>query len=423
MNQLALPRSALLRSSLFGGLLALLLMISPAAAIIDLTGDGLGAIWKLKYDAGTLPPGADSDGDGRTNLEEAIAGTNPLASGSVIAMSSVTMTTDGVQLVWKAVAGKRYQVQSTGQLSSDKWLDEGAPKAGIDGNLTQLCAKSGTGRFYRAVVRDVDSDADGVTDWEELQVGSNPNNSHSAGFAGGDDLARLTTALRAENSVSVEASDAAASEIGLESGAFTFRRAGNLGQITVKYVVSGTAVAGSDYTAITNTVTLGMGINSATVNIVPHTDSVLESPESVIVTLAADDAYQLGSPRVATVLIKDITAANGAGLRGEFRNEVSSGTTRISDTNPAKFAGAPTVTRLDPTVNFTWPTGTVQGTNSPAAGVNTTYYSARWSGEVLPQYSQVYTFYFDINRGGRLWVNGQLLIDNWPPKALSVREH
>ena len=89
----------------------------------------------------------------------------------------------------------------------------------------------------------------------------------------------------------------------------------------------------------------------------------------------------------------------------------------------AKFAGAPVVSRIDPTVNFSWPTGSTQGTNSPAVGVHTTYYSSQWTGEVLPQYSQVYTFYFNTNLAGRVWVNGQLLINNWPPSSVSSKEY
>jgi len=40
-------------------------------------------------------------------------------------------------------------------------------------------------------------------------------------------------------------------------------------------------------------------------------------------------------------------------------------------------------------------------------------FSVRWTGQVIPRYSETYTFHTISNDGVRLWVNGRLLIDNW----------
>jgi hypothetical protein len=40
-------------------------------------------------------------------------------------------------------------------------------------------------------------------------------------------------------------------------------------------------------------------------------------------------------------------------------------------------------------------------------------FTVRWTGAVQPQFSQTYTFYTKTDDGVRLWVNGQLLIDEW----------
>jgi hypothetical protein len=40
-------------------------------------------------------------------------------------------------------------------------------------------------------------------------------------------------------------------------------------------------------------------------------------------------------------------------------------------------------------------------------------FSVRWTGQVLPQFTETYTFYTRTDDGARLWVNGQLLIDKW----------
>lgn len=80
--------------------------------------------------------------------------------------------------------------------------------------------------------------------------------------------------------------------------------------------------------------------------------------------------------------------------------------------NNMNFSGA-TVTRIDPTVNFTW------GDTSPAPGISPGTFSVRWTGQVQAEFSQRYTFYTQSNDGIRLWVNNQLIIQNWNDHALT----
>ncbi|MBN2486115.1 MAG: RICIN domain-containing protein [Bacteroidales bacterium] len=67
----------------------------------------------------------------------------------------------------------------------------------------------------------------------------------------------------------------------------------------------------------------------------------------------------------------------------------------------------PVGTRVDPTINFNW------GTGSPMSGVNNDVYSVRWRGQIQPRYSDTYTFYITSDNGRRVWVNNQLIIDKW----------
>lgn len=76
------------------------------------------------------------------------------------------------------------------------------------------------------------------------------------------------------------------------------------------------------------------------------------------------------------------------------------------------FTGA-SVTRIDPRVDFTWG-------GSPASGIAGDTFSVRWTGQVQPQFSETYTFYTQSNDGVRLWVNGQLLINNWTVHSTTV---
>jgi cell division septation protein DedD len=65
------------------------------------------------------------------------------------------------------------------------------------------------------------------------------------------------------------------------------------------------------------------------------------------------------------------------------------------------------LSRVDSTVNFDW------GTGSPDPGIGADTFSVRWTGQVIPLYSQTYTFYTQSDDGVRLWVNGTQLVNNW----------
>ena len=76
------------------------------------------------------------------------------------------------------------------------------------------------------------------------------------------------------------------------------------------------------------------------------------------------------------------------------------------------FAGA-SASRIDPKIDFNWSDG------APMSSMGADTFSVRWTGQVRAQYSETYTFYTLSNDGVRLWVNGQLLIDNWTDHALT----
>ena len=85
--------------------------------------------------------------------------------------------------------------------------------------------------------------------------------------------------------------------------------------------------------------------------------------------------------------------SDGEGLKGEYFDN-------SNFTSPVK-------TIIDPTINFSW------GNNAPDASMGANQYSVRWTGQILPEYSEEYTFEVEHADGVRLWVNGRLLIDQW----------
>ena len=106
-------------------------------------------------------------------------------------------------------------------------------------------------------------------------------------------------------SVSVSASDASATEGG-DTGAFTITRTGaTTSALTVNFTVSGTAASGADFVALGTSVSIPAGQSSAVVTVATVQDAAQETTETVLLTLAVDAAYNLGSPTAATVNVLD----------------------------------------------------------------------------------------------------------------------
>jgi subtilase family serine protease len=104
--------------------------------------------------------------------------------------------------------------------------------------------------------------------------------------------------------VTVTATTPNAHEAGLVPGVFTFSR-GTAGPaaLIVQYLIGGTAMAGSDYTALQGSVVIPAGATTATVTVVPVDDTVVENPETVIATVTSGSGYIVGSPGSGTVSI------------------------------------------------------------------------------------------------------------------------
>lgn len=74
--------------------------------------------------------------------------------------------------------------------------------------------------------------------------------------------------------------------------------------------------------------------------------------------------------------------------------------------NNPHLSGAPVLVRNDVSVSFDW------GTGSPGPGVPVDNFSARWSRSVsFP--AGTYRFYVRVDDGVRLWMDGNLVVDQW----------
>jgi len=107
----------------------------------------------------------------------------------------------------------------------------------------------------------------------------------------------------------------------------------------------------------------------------------------------------LNTSNFANVTVSSSVPASLAGLNGQYFNNLD-------------FTGAE-LGEVDPNVNFNF------GSGSPVLGIDSTSYSVRWIGFVVPQYSQTYTFTTTTDDGARLFVNGTQLINQWVDQAVT----
>jgi hypothetical protein len=113
--------------------------------------------------------------------------------------------------------------------------------------------------------------------------------------------------------VTIAATDANASEAGLDTSLFTITRSGDTASaLIVNLTHAGTATSGSDYSSLAASVTLPIGATSATLVVTPIDDSAVEGAETVMLTIAPDAAYTVGAPSSASVSIVDNDSASGA---------------------------------------------------------------------------------------------------------------
>ncbi|MGI2903697.1 Calx-beta domain-containing protein [Tolypothrix sp. VBCCA 56010] len=131
-------------------------------------------------------------------------------------------------------------------------------------------------------------------------------------------------------------------------GQFTLTRTGNTASaLTVNYTVGGTATNSLDYSTLYGTATFAAGAATTVVNVIPTDDSAFEGNESVILTLAAGNAYTLGNDKTAIVTLAD--------------NDLPTWNVSFINRNDSNYAdfNSYDFSRPDATVNLGWQNGFV----------------------------------------------------------------
>jgi hypothetical protein len=109
--------------------------------------------------------------------------------------------------------------------------------------------------------------------------------------------------------------------------------------------------------------------------------------------LVTVEYYENGGQAVAK-LYWSLSSGSSSHWRGEYFNN-------------RWLSGSPSMVRDDPDINFSW------GGGSPASGqINSDEFSIRWTRNVDLAAGN-HRFTMTVDDGGRLWVNGHLVIDTW----------
>ena len=398
--------------------------VAANAQRVDVNANGMSDIWEWTYNATNAAPTAELDGDGIPNAGEATAGTDPNSAASVPKISPLLLSPTNANITMAAQLGKLYQLQSITNLGSANWLTETSMVVRTGTNFIFPSPKSPALKFYRVVISDVDSDGDGVNDWEEYKLGLDPSNALSNATLDNNGNAMLdwpfvTNRLTQQNVITVTATDPVTYEpdpppgAATDLGTFTITRAGfALNAITVNFTLAtnaGCAKEGVDHVPMARSTTLTAGAISKTLTVTPLANTNLQAPVITLLKLLPGTRYTVGGASNASVVINPSATASGTGLFGQYYTNSNTQFTNFANFNPTNLF----LSRVETNLDFTW------GGPTQLPNLSNGLYTVRWTGQVQPQYSELY--YFDVysDDGCRLWVNDSLIISNWSSKSAS----
>lgn len=121
----------------------------------DADGNRLADAWEIQYFGGAGAGGirsADPDGDGLTNEQEALAGTDPTNPASALRLMGAERKAGQVELRWRSVPGHIYRARCSEDLRTWRLLGAPVTASGDTASIVDVSPVTGTARFYRVEV-------------------------------------------------------------------------------------------------------------------------------------------------------------------------------------------------------------------------------------------------------------------------------
>ncbi len=294
-----------------------LAVLAGEAAAIDRNGNQLSDVWEAVFNAAGLGANNDADGDGFTNREESLAGTNPFDITSFPGIETLMVSGVGATNRYLSAAGKVYTFHEGSGMTG--WVQVAAV-TGSGMNMETGLAATNDFRLFRFAVSDVDTDGDGLYDWEEMAVGFDPLTNRTDRFDQTDSN-RVILALNAMSTVTVAVLDGDISERWPDNGVAAIRRTGGLRPITVNFTIGGSASRGIDYTTISgNSILIPAGVREVWVEYTPVADADdAESMETITLTVTGGVGYVVGASATSTVYLANETASSPPSTKAAAR--------------------------------------------------------------------------------------------------------
>ena len=228
---------------------------------------------------------------------------------------------------------------------------------------------AGADRLMLAVTAVQDAAAEGL---ETLTISV----ASGAGYVrGARQSAGLVIADDDQPVVTLTVPDATAAESGRDPAVFLLTRSGDTSaSLTVEYGISGTALHGIDYERLTGSATIGAGLSSAAVVIVPVDDGIGEPTQTVVLQVRSSTRFAVGGSFSAQATLTDndvphlsVTATDAScaesGDSGRFRIHAhGSGSGSVA----VRYALSGTA---EPGVDFSALTGTINVPRGSSAEV------------------------------------------------------